>query len=63
MPKFSLCSDLHLNYSNLVLPGGDVLILAGDIMEAGHLRRADHRNKWDITFNLNGQKTIPRLSL
>lgn len=45
MTTFSLVSDLHLNYRDIELPGGQYLIMAGDIMEAGHLRRADHRNK------------------
>lgn len=45
MQTFNLCSDLHLNHKDLVLPGGDVLILAGDIIEAGHLRRADNADK------------------
>ena len=39
-------SDLHINfdtgYQDLVLPGGDVLLLCGDVMEAGHIRRAEN---------------------
>ena len=44
--KINLISDCHINFEDLVLPGGDVLIMAGDIMEAGHFRLADnaHRN-------------------
>lgn len=40
--KINLISDCHINFEDLTLPGGDVLIMAGDIMEAGHLRQADH---------------------
>ena len=43
--KINLVSDLHLNVRDLVLPGGDILIIAGDCMEAGHLRRAEHAGK------------------
>ena len=55
--KVSVISDLHLEFADLTLPGGDVLILSGDAMEAKHLNkekynpemvlleheRADHR--------------------
>ncbi len=40
--KINLVSDMHLNFEDIVMPGGDVLIMAGDIMEAGHLRQADN---------------------
>jgi hypothetical protein len=30
-------SDLHLEFADLVLPGGDVLILSGDVCEAKHV--------------------------
>ena len=43
--KVNLISDCHLNFEDLILPGGDVLIAAGDIMEAGHLRIADNAKK------------------
>ena len=36
---------MHINFEDIELPGGDVLIMAGDIMEAGHLRRADNAKK------------------
>jgi Icc-related predicted phosphoesterase len=35
--KVSYCSDLHLEFRDLELPGGDILILAGDICEAKNL--------------------------
>jgi predicted phosphodiesterase len=37
--KINVISDLHLEFSDLVLPGGDVLILSGDIMEARKLKK------------------------
>jgi Icc-related predicted phosphoesterase len=43
--KINLISDCHINFEDLTLPGGDVLIMAGDIMEAGHLRQADNAKK------------------
>ena len=42
--KINVISDLHLDFSDLALPGGDVLILSGDICEARHLKR-DMYNK------------------
>jgi Icc-related predicted phosphoesterase len=42
----SLVSDLHLDYSGYQeLPGGDVLILAGDICEAKELGKEFHSTK------------------
>jgi Icc-related predicted phosphoesterase len=44
--KISLVSDLHLDVSGFLdLPGGDVLILAGDICEARSLRNEFHQTK------------------
>jgi hypothetical protein len=34
-------SDLHLEFADLVLPGGDVLILAGDIWTVRHMARPE----------------------
>lgn len=43
--KIHLLSDLHLEFGYQELPGGDVLILAGDICEVGTLVREFHQTK------------------
>jgi predicted phosphodiesterase len=43
--NISLVSDTHLEFGYQELPGGDVLILAGDICEAKTLRREFHQTK------------------
>ena len=43
--NINLISDIHINFEDLILPGGDVLIVAGDAMEAGHLKQADNQKK------------------
>ena len=37
--KINVISDLHLDFADLALPGGDVLILSGDICEARRLKK------------------------
>lgn len=37
--KINVISDLHLEFADLELPGGDILILSGDIMEARKLKK------------------------
>ena len=39
--KFSLLSDLHLEFASIELSGGDNLLLAGDIFVADYFRRND----------------------
>ena len=34
MTKISVCSDLHLEFADLMLPGGEILLIAGDACEA-----------------------------
>jgi predicted phosphohydrolase len=43
--KISYVSDLHLEFGYQELPGGEVLILAGDIAEARSIRRHHHSTK------------------
>jgi hypothetical protein len=37
--KVNVISDLHLEFDDLTLPGGDVLILSGDICEAKNVKK------------------------
>ena len=37
--KISVVSDLHIDFSDLTLPGGDVLILSGDVCEAKSIKQ------------------------
>jgi predicted phosphodiesterase len=37
--KIHVISDLHLEFADLILPGGDVLILSGDICEAKRIKK------------------------
>jgi len=43
--KVSVCSDLHLEFGYQELPGGEVLILAGDIAEARSITKAFHSTR------------------
>ena len=37
--RVSVVSDLHIDFADLTLPGGDVLILSGDVFEAKRLKQ------------------------
>lgn len=41
MPTINICSDLHLEFGELTMPGGDILILSGDVCEAVSLTKPD----------------------
>ena len=41
--RVNVISDLHLEFADLVLPGGDVLILSGDVCEVKNIKK-DHYN-------------------
>lgn len=43
--NITLVSDLHLEFGYQELPGGDVLILAGDIAESRSIRKSLHETK------------------
>jgi len=47
--KINVISDLHLDFADLTLPGGDVLVLSGDICEARRLKK-DMYNKDMVLF-------------
>ena len=38
--RINVMSDLHLEFADLTLPGGDVLILSGDLCEAKNIKKA-----------------------
>ena len=44
--KVQLISDLHLEFENITLPGGDVLIVAGDVCEAKNLKQERYQDFW-----------------
>lgn len=46
--KISVISDLHLEFADLELPGGEVLILSGDVCEAKHVKA-----EYDVNNILN----------
>lgn len=46
--KISLVSDVHLECAHLELPGGDVLILAGDLAEAKHLTGPEYQKFFTV---------------
>lgn len=46
--KINLVSDLHLGFGGIELPGGDVLILAGDIFEASVFKHQDRNKRYPI---------------
>ena len=43
--KISFCSDLHLEFGYQSLPGGEVLVLAGDICELASLKKEFHQTR------------------
>lgn len=45
MTMISCCSDLHIEFDYQALPGGEVLILAGDICEAKNYKKDFHSTK------------------
>jgi predicted phosphodiesterase len=40
--RVSVISDLHIDFADLTLPGGDVLILSGDVFEAKNLKKENY---------------------
>ena len=50
MTKVHLHSDLHLEFGDIDLPGGDLLILAGDIAVADYFNRDGEYGKRFVTF-------------
>jgi Icc-related predicted phosphoesterase len=46
--KVNLISDLHLEFGDLTLPGGDVLILSGDVCEAKNLKKHTYDPEYTV---------------
>lgn len=46
--RVSVISDLHLEFADLTLPGGDVLILSGDVMESKNLKPELYKNPEEV---------------
>lgn len=57
--KISLMSDLHLEFGDLELPGGDILILSGDVCESRTLRKFKYDPK-NILGNSPSGKRLDR---
>jgi Icc-related predicted phosphoesterase len=56
--KIAVISDLHLEFADLTLPGGDVLILSGDVMEAKNLKKELY-NKDMVLFEHENKQQRP----
>ena len=55
MPRFTVLSDLHLEFGDICLPGGDVLMLSGDIAEAKNIRK-DRYDPRGILFEFENRR-------
>ena len=56
--KVNVISDLHLEFEDLELPGGDVLILSGDVCEAKNIK-ADKYDPEGIMFSFETRNRRP----
>lgn len=56
--KVNVISDLHLEFDDLVLPGGDVLVLSGDICEAKNLNASTYDSN-GVTFSFERKGRRP----
>lgn len=54
--RVNVISDLHLEFGDLNLPGGDVLVLSGDICEAKHVKR-DQYQATPVQFAFEAKRT------
>ena len=54
--KVNVISDLHLEFDDLILPGGDVLILSGDICEAKNVKK-DQYSEDAVQFKIEQKRS------
>ena len=54
--KVNVISDLHLEFDDLTLPGGDVLILSDDVCEAKNVKK-DHYAKDAVQFKFEHKRS------
>ena len=60
--RVNVMSDLHLDFADLVLPGGDVLILSGDICEAKRFKKAEYNPDMVLLEHENPEQRPDRCS-
>lgn len=56
--RITYISDLHLEFGDLTLPGGEVLILAGDVCEVTNLSRTPYDSQ-GVTFTFENRHKRP----
>jgi len=58
--KINVISDLHLEFADLTLPGGDVLILSGDVCEAERLKKNTYDPEYTALPNEDAERRPDR---
>ena len=58
--RVNVISDLHIDFADLTLPGGDVLILSGDIFEAKSLNKENYNSKMVLLEHDRGDQRPDR---
>ena len=58
--KINVISDLHLEFADLTLPGGDILILSGDVCEAKRLKKNTYNPEYTFLPNEDVEKRPDR---
>lgn len=58
--KVTLVSDLHLEFSDLIMPGGDVLIVAGDLCEAKNIKHSQYEPNAELAESVTDGNPLKR---